>query len=188
MKRVKHTFTLVEILTVAAMICLIMSVILVAYNGVYRSWATGNTIAAMKSAHLALDKFKLDYKYFPQGSGKLGKVAKDADDEHPNEGKNRSLVHNLLQNCSPYSYMDGSDLLIFDDFGEKPPKTPQEIYYVSSRHDDFMLMSKGKDGVFGGNDDIVYLPYGDNSRKPGFYRCSVTSSGVISGEVETLSE
>ena len=192
MKRARHTFTLVEILTVAAMICLIMSAILVAYNGVYRSWATGNTIAAMKSAHLALGKFKQQHGFFPQGSDTLGKVAKGADKAHKFEGKNNSLVHNLLQDCSPYSFMNGDVLMIFDDFGNKPNKNSQsgvkEIYYACSNQNDFKLMSMGKDGDWGGNDDIVYLPYGDSTYKPGFYRCTTSGAGGISGEVEPLSE
>ena len=190
MKRVHHTFTLVEILTVAAMICLIMSVILVAYNGVYRSWATSNTIAAMKSAHLALDRYKLENGSYPAGNDTLGKIG----------NSNKRLQKDLLNDCSPYSFMNGNDLIIFDDFGDKPNKakpTPdklQEIYYVhieGDTRDTFMLISNGKDGKPSTNDEIIYLPHGrGEDLKPGFYRCKVNSSGSIDGdgEIETIND
>ena len=108
MKQTKHAFTLVEILTVAAMICLIMAVIVVAYNGVYRSWATSNTIAAMKSAQLALEKFKLENGTFPTGSGTLGAMS----------DSNSKLADDLLQNCSPYSFKKDNNKVwhIFQNF------------------------------------------------------------------------
>ena len=63
-KQVKR-FTLVEILMVTGMICLLAALILVAYNGVYRSWASKNTIATMKAAHLALDRYMLENGSYP---------------------------------------------------------------------------------------------------------------------------
>lgn len=191
MKQTKHAFTLVEILTVAAMICLIMAVIVVAYNGVYRSWATSNTIAAMKSAQLALEKFKLENGTFPTGSGTLGAMS----------DSNSKLADDLLQNCSPYSFKkDNNKVIVFDDFGDKPnkdkpnPANMQEIHYVhlagSEDRDIFMLMSKGKDGAWGGEDDVIFLPFGlpGKSIKAGFYLCSTNESGNISGELEPLIE
>ena len=62
MKKQVKRFTLVEILMVTGMICLLAALILVAYNGVYRSWASKNTIATMKAAHLALDRWKKSAK------------------------------------------------------------------------------------------------------------------------------
>ena len=188
MKQVRHAFTLVEILTVTAMICLIMAVIVVAYNGVYRSWASGNTIAAMNSAQLALEKYKLEVGHFPTGSGKLSDVTGGGDDNM------KKLRENLLQNCSPFSYQDGNKVVVFDDFGDKPPKAPQEIYYVhladSEKRDIFMLMSMGKDGAWGGNDDVVFLPFGlpGKSIKAGSYLCSTNASGTVTGELEPLAQ
>ena len=196
MKQVRHAFTLVEILTVAAMICLIIAVIVVAYNGVYRSWASGNTIAAMNSAQLALEKYKLEVGHFPTGSGKLSDVTSGNDDNM------KKLREDLLQNCSPFSYQDGSKVVVFDDFGDKPDKNKpnlgkiQEIYYVhlagtdSEKRDIFMLMSMGKDGAWGGDDDIVFLPFGlpSKSIKAGSYLCSTDADGKIEGELEPLAQ
>lgn len=189
MKRVQHTFTLVEILTVAAMICLIMSVILVAYNGVYRSWATSNTVAAMKSAHLALDRYKLENGSYPAGNKTLGEIG----------NSNKRLQKDLLNDCSPYSFMNGNDLIIYDDFGNKPTSTSQagvqEIYYASladtsEKRDTFVLFSPGKDGKWSTEDEIIYLPHGYHTKdlKPGFYRCGVDINGNISGEIETIND
>ena len=194
MKQVRHAFTLVEILTVTAMICLIMAVIVVAYNGVYRSWASGNTVAAMNSAQLALEKYKLEVGHFPTGSGKLSEVT-SVDDENM-----KKLREGLLQSCSPFSYQDGNKVLVFDDFGDKPDKNKsnlgkiQEIYYVhlaeSEERDIFMLMSMGKDGAWGGGDDVVFLPFGmpKKSIKAGSYLCSTSESGTITGELEPLAQ
>ena len=66
MKRNRNCFTLVEILMVAGMICLVAALIVVAYNGIYRSWATGNTVAVMKGAHLALDRHMLENGSYPE--------------------------------------------------------------------------------------------------------------------------
>ena len=177
----KNRFTLVEILTVSAMICLVMAVILIAYNGIYRSWATKNTIATMKAAQLPLDKFKLENEMYPVNSGNtLGSAV---------HGE-AVLKKELHQACSPFSQMNGNTLLVFDDFGDK--KAPQEIYYVApvENRNTFMLMSKGKDGEWGGEDDIVFLPHGLESKnlKPGFYMCNATGSGTVSGEIEPIAQ
>ena len=53
-----------------------------------------------------------------------------------------------------------------------------------------MLMSKGKNGAWGGEDDIIFLPFGlpSKSLKAGFYFCNTNESGNISGELEPLIE
>jgi hypothetical protein len=76
---------------------------------------------------------------------------------------------------------------VFDDFGKKEP-----VYYVFVHRNNktFALMSKGKDGEWGGNDDIIYMPKGDTTKnlKPGFYMCSSDESGDIKTEVEPLAQ
>lgn len=183
MKKLQRRFTLVEILMVAAMICLIMAVILIAYNGVYRSWASGNTAAVMKSAQLPLDKYKQENNgVYPAGKGTLGSIVHDKE----------TLKKELLQACSPLSYMNGNTLQIFDDFGDKPPKTPQEIYYISplESRNTFMLMSMGKNGEWGGDDDIIFLPHGHDGHnlRSGFYVCNVNEDGTITGEIEPMAQ
>ena len=184
MKQKQKSFTLVEILMVAGMIALIAAVVIVSYNGIYRSWATGNTVATMKCAHLAIDKHMLENGTYPIGNDTLGKIAKNTSSK---------LMSELKQECSPYSYEKNGNLLIFDDFGPKPPKTPCEIYYkfpIDSTTNAFMLMSMGKDGSWGGEDDIIYLPFGWAAKnlKPGFYMATVTSAGAISGELEPIAQ
>ena len=177
MKQRTDHFTLVEILMVTGMICLIAALIAVAYNGVYRSWATRNTIATMKAAHLALDKYMLENGAYPTSSKKtLQDVVKDV------TGNDSKLVNDLLQNCAPYSQKDGNSVKIFDDFGDKD--NPHHIYYVfpAANTASFALLSAGKDGNPGTDDDIIYLPAGCTSPnlKPGFYMGVTTASGGIS--------
>ncbi|MBE6368964.1 MAG: type II secretion system protein [Lentisphaerae bacterium] len=184
MKRTQHSFTLVEILMVAGMIALVAAIVIVSYNGIYRSWSTGNTVGAMKCAHLAIDRHMLETGTYPIANDTLGKVAKNA---------SAKLVAELKQDCSPYSYVKNGDLLIYDDFGPKPPKAPREIYYkfpIDSNTNAFMLMSMGKDGSWGGDDDIIYLPFGWPAKdlKPGFYMATTSASGGISGEIEPIAQ
>ena len=107
MKQNIKSFTLVEILMVTGIICIIAALILVAYNGVYQSWSTGNTAAAMKSAHLALDKYMLENGSYPVAadSSELGKLCqKSKDDSDIIKTAKDKLLEDLLQDCSPYSY------------------------------------------------------------------------------------
>ena len=181
MKRNKSVFTLVEILMVSGMICLIIALILVTYNGVYRSWASRNTIATMKAAHLALDRYMLENGSYPVAKDDLGKVAADL--------TAKKLFNDLLQDCAPFCYKKAAnELWIFDDFGKKPPETPNYIYYKFPVNNSFVLMSKGKNGDWGGDDDIIYLPVGNGTLKPGFYLCSTNADGAISGDVEPLAQ
>ena len=183
MKQNRHCFTLVEILMVTGMICMIAALIVVAYNGVYRSWSTGNTVATMKAAHLALDKYMLENNAYPVqawDNDTDGYLRFAVNSNAPSVAK---LAADLLQECAPYSYEDNNHTVIYDDFGPKPPATPHAIHYVFPYlNRSFALMSKGKDGAWGGDDDIIYLPVGDpaNGLKPGFYNCSIQSaSGSI---------
>lgn len=194
MKQIKRCFTLVEILMVTGIICLIAALILVSYNGIYRSWSTGNTIAAMKSAHLALDRYMLENgSYIPSDKVELGKLWNQTGVD-AKAGK--KLFNDLLQECSPYSYKkSATELWIYDDYGQKPPKAPNFIYYRYPMENSkgFALFSMGKNGEFGGGDDVVYLSQGDKDRKPGFYLCSVQeSSGKLtisnSDEIEPLAQ
>lgn len=182
MKQRKNHFTLVEILMVTGMICLIAALIAVAYNGVYRSWATRNTIAAMKGAHLALDKYMLEHGSYPRQTSreKLGTVASGTA-----EGK--QLINDLLQNCAPFAQKDGTAVKVFDDFGDT--ENIQEIFYVfpAANSTSFALISSGKDGLPGTDDDIIYLPGGNNTLKPGFYMGTATSDGAVS-EAEPLAQ
>ena len=184
MKKQIKRFTLVEILMVTGMICLIAALIVVAYNGVYRSWASKNTIATMKAAHLAIDRYMLENGSFPWANGNSGKLEFDVNSSDPEIKK---LAKALLQECTPYSYEKSNKVIAFDDFGKKEP-----IYYVFEHRSNktFALMSKGKDGEWGGDDDIIYLPKGDSNKhlKPGFYMCSSDSSGDIKNTVEPLAQ
>ena len=181
MKQHKSGFTLVEILMVTGMICLVIALILVTYNGVYRSWASKNTIAAMKGAHLALEKYMLENGSYPVDKDDLGKAAAKLSD--------KKLFNDLLQECAPFSYKNAAnELWIFDDFGPKPPETPNYIYYKFPVGNSFALMSKGKDGNWGGDDDIIYLPVGNGTLKPGFYLCTTNENGTVSGDVEPLAQ
>ena len=193
MKQNKRSFTLVEILMVTGIICIIAALILVTYNGVYQSWSTGNTVAAMKAAHLALDKYMLENGSYPveAASSELGKLCKESSsDSDIIKTAKKKLFEDLLQDCSPYSYKKSNgDLLIYDDYGPKPPKDPKEIFYrfPMDNSKGFALFSKGKNGEWGNGDDIVYLSQGDSDRKPGFYRCSVEdNSGKL--EIDTGDE
>ena len=184
MKSQKKRFTLVEILMVTGMICLIAALIVVAYNGVYRSWASKNTVAAMKAAHLAIDRYIQANNSFPWDKGSSGKLEFATNSSDPEINK---LAKELLQNCSPYSYERSNKVVIFDDFGKKEP-----IYYVFEHKSNktFALMSKGKDGDWGGEDDIIYLPKGDSGAnlKSGFYMCTSNASGNISGNTEPIGQ
>jgi hypothetical protein len=127
---------------------------------------------------------------FPTGKDTLGDMS----------ASNSKLADDLLQNCSPYSFKIGNKVIVFDDFGDKPnkdkpnPANMQEIHYVhlynSEKRDIFMLMSMGKDGAWGGGDDVVFLPFGmpKKSIKAGSYLCSTNASGTITGELEPLAQ
>ena len=182
MKKQVKRFTLVEILMVAGMICLIAAMILVAYNGVYRSWASRNTIATMKAAHLALDRYMLEHGAYPAASSRttLRNVA----------GTDTVFVKNLLQECAPYSLPDGNSVVVFDDFGPHTGVSQvHQIGYVfpANSSNSFALISAGKDGNFGTIDDIIYLPGGNGSLKPGFYMGTTTNNGGVSN-VEPLAQ
>ena len=187
----KKRFTLVEILMVTGMICLIAALIIVAYNGVYRSWSSKNTIATMKAAHLALDRYMLENNNYPQQNWNSGSALLrfQSTGSDPVQIK---LAKDLLQACAPYSYEHNSNVTVFDDFGPKPPGNYHAIYYVFpyGSTNSFALMSMGKDGDWGGDDDIIYLPKGDTAKnlKPGFYMCSSDASGDIKTEVEPLAQ
>ena len=191
MKQKQKSFTLVEILTATAIICLLAAVILIAYNGIYRSWATANTVATMKSAHLALDRFALENTRYPTGIDRLGAVA-DSSEGSP------KLAKDLFQECAPYSFMNGSELCIFDDFGTKPAagnndsiNNMKEIYYIYPYNETntFVLASKGKNGDWQGDDDIIYLPFGLPGTKPGFYYGNINvSTGLVEGELEPIAQ
>ena len=178
MKKQIKRFTLVEILMVTGMICLIAALIIVSYNGVYRSWSSKNTIATMKAAHLALDRYMLENGSYPAASSKqtLQEISKN----------NLKFAKELLQDCAPYSKADGNKTKVFDDFGKE-----SEIYYVypAAGSKSFALISAGKDGAFGGdsNDDIIYLPAGNSSLKPGFYIGKTTDQGGVS-DTEPLAQ
>lgn len=176
-KQVKR-FTLVEILMVTGMICLLAALILVAYNGVYRSWASKNTIATMKAAHLALDRYMLENGSYPAASSM--KTLEEISES------NTKLAKDLLQECAPYAEKNSSKTKVFDDFGKK-----DHIYYIfpANGTTSFALASMGKDGKFGNDsiDDIIYLPVGTSTLKPGFYMGKVSSSGSIS-DIEPLAQ
>ena len=172
----KKRFTLVEILMVTGMICLIAALIIVAYNGVYRCWSSKNTIATMKAAHMALDRYMLENGSYPTETSKktLEEVSK----------KSVKLAKELLQDCAPYSKTDGSNTKVFDDFGKE-----SDIYYVypAKKSTSFALLSAGKDGIWNTNDDIIYLPAGTDTLKPGFYIGKTTDDGSVS-DTEPLAQ
>ena len=172
----KKRFTLVEILMVTGMICLIAALIVVAYNGVYRSWSSKNTIATMKAAHLALDRYMLENGSYPTETSK--KTLENV------SGKSVKLAKELLQDCAPYSKADGSKTKVFDDFGKEI-----DIYYVYPAKDSnsFALISDGKDGIPNTDDDIIYLPAGNKTLKPGFYIGKTTDDGSVS-DTEPLAQ
>ena len=178
----KKRFTLVEILMVTGMICLIAALIVVAYNGVYRSWSSKNTIATMKAAHLTLDRYMLENGSFPWASGSQGKLkfASNTGDKELNK-----LAADMLHNCSPYSYEKDNEVIIFDDFGKQ-----EEIYYIFPHGDNktYALMSKGKNGSWNDRNNIIYLPKGDSSKnlEPGFYMCSSDENGSLPGSADDI--
>lgn len=181
MRMKQRSYTLVEILMVAGMIALIAALILVTYNGVYRSWSTGNTVAAMKGAHLALDRYMLEHGSYPVCNlTTMREMAAAVGDA--------KLTHGLLQDCSPYSKKYGTDgVIIFDDFGDKKGSNLHEIKYIYTPSVNglasFVLISAGRDGVFGSDegDDVIYLPSGNSTLKPGFYTGSFKTG---TGEIE----
>ena len=183
MKLKKSCFTLVEILMVTGMICLIAALIVVAYNGVYRSWSSKNTIATMKAAHLALDRYMLENNNYPQQNWNSGSALLRFQTTGSDTAQIK-LAKDLLQACAPYSYENNNNVTVFDDFGPKPPGNYHAIYYVFpyGSTNSFALMSMGKNGAWGGDDDIIYLPIGNRSQnlKPGFYMCTISSNGSYS--------
>ncbi len=195
MMMTRKRFTLVEVLMVTGMICIIAALILVSYNGVYRSWSSRNTIAAMKTAQLALDRFRLETGAFPNAPNGRSMTWNTADADLG------SLARNLLQDCSPFAFeFANHDVVVFDDFGPKPPSASESeihaIRYIYPYADTktFALFSMGKDGQFNNdNDDIIFLPAGLSSRnlKPGFYMVKLNNSLVIQGsgdDIEPLAE
>ena len=187
MKKQVKRFTLVEILMVTGMICLIAALIVVAYNGVYRSWSSKNTIATMKAAHLALDRYMLENNSYPWKKNTKGILEftykdEDAQDYDPSI---RKLTKDLLQDCTPYSKEESNKVVVFDDFGKKEP-----IYYVFPHRENktYALISKGKDGKWGGEDDIIYLPKGDSDKnlKPGFYMCTSDNDGILPNNADDI--
>ncbi|MBE6402257.1 MAG: type II secretion system protein [Lentisphaerae bacterium] len=195
MKKQIKRFTLVEILMVTGMICLIAALIVVAYNGVYRSWSSKNTVATMKAAHLALDRYMLENNTYPVqswNSGTGGYLRFAANSSDPAIAK---LAADLLQAGAPYSYERSNTVTLYDDFGPKPPGNYHALYYVFpyGNTNSFAIMSMGKNGEWGGDDDIIYLPVGDRNHnlKSGFYLCSIEdSNGDIEnyGELEPLAQ
>ena len=187
MKKQVKRFTLVEILMVTGMICLIAALIIVAYNGVYRSWSSKNTIATMKAAHLALDRYMLENGSYPWEKGSNGKLEFAVNSSDPELNK---LAKWLLQDCTPYSTEKSNKVTVFDDFGKKEP-----IYYVFDHRNNktYALMSKGKNGAWGDDDDIIYLPKGDKDKnlKPGFYMCTSSADGSLptnNNDIEPLAQ
>jgi hypothetical protein len=55
-----------------------------------------------------------------------------------------------------------------------------DVTYPVSGSSSFALISAGKDGSYYTEDDIIYLPGGTTSIKPGFYTGKTTSSGGLS--------
>ena len=94
------------------------------------------------------------------------------------------LAADLLQAGAPYSYERSNTVTLYDDFGPKPPGNYHALYYVFpyGNTNSFAIMSMGKNGEWGGDDDIIYLPAGCTSPnlKPGFYMGVTTASGGIS--------
>lgn len=189
MKKQVKRFTLVEILMVTGMICLIAALIIVAYNGVYRSWASKNTIATMKAAHLALDRYMLENNTYPMQGWSTSSSGYLRFATNSSEPAIVKLAKDLLQACAPYSYEDNNDhVVIFDDFGPKPPDNYHALHYVFpyGNTNSFALMSMGKDGDWGGDDDVIYLPVGDRAHnlKSGFYMGSIDDNN---GSIENYS-
>ncbi len=196
-RRSGRRFTLVEILMVTGMICIIAALIIVTYNGVYRSWSTGNTVAAMKNIHLALDRFRLANGYLPEQTSP-DKLAFSTADSDP---VRQVLARDLLTTVAPYAFEFSDHTVgVFDDFGPKPPTALKadihSIYYIYPYKNTgtFALFSLGKDGVAGGDtDDIIYLPGGlaANGLKPGFYMVKLNVGGDIAcdnDDIEPLAD
>ena len=219
----RRGFTLVEILGIAAIIAIIVYLVVVGYNGVYRSWATRNTVGVMKNVHLVLDKFRQEYGYFPVKSTSWESSA-DCYDGYPFElcfyasgdgdykktfryGGSKGdpnykiLGRNLVQLVHPYAKNFDGTYKVFDDFGPRNDASKvHPIFYAFPYTDPagtgrpktetgtFALFSKGKDGAWGGGDDIIYLPAGLESRnlRPGFYLVTLNSSGVIQGTADDI--
>ena len=176
-------FTLVEILMVAGMICVIIVLIVVGYNGVYRSWAVRNTVAAMKNVHLVLERFRLENGYLPKKDSPeaLSCSTSDADPAR------KALARDLLQTVHPYARDFDGTVKVFDDFGSKTQEGKiRPIYYIYpyKNTQTFALLSKGKDGDFDEDgDDIIYLPAGLSGKNlpPGFYLVKLDDDGDIQG-------
>ena len=221
----RRSFTLVEILGIAAIIAIIVYLVVVGYNGVYRSWATRNTVGVMKNVHLVLDKFRQEYGYFPvkstswehpvncydgypfelcfyEGEGASGDYQKTFRYD-PTGAKGDPnywpLVQQLVQQVHPYAkeftFKNGGSVYkvfkVFDDFGSKTDEDnirPLFYAYPYLTTGTCALFSKGKDGAWGGGDDIIYLPAGLESRnlRPGFYLVTLNSSGVIQGTADDI--
>ena len=185
MKKQVKRFTLVEILMVTGMICLIAALIIVAYNGVYRSWSSKNTIATMKAAHLALDRYMLENGSFPWKDGSSGRLEFISNPGIESDLEKCKLAKGLLHDCTPYSVEHNNKVTVFDDFGKKEP-----IYYVFAHQNNktFALMSKGKNGKWGDDDDIIYLPKGDKDKnlKPGFYMCTTDEEGKLPSSTDDI--
>ena len=49
-------------------------------------------------------------------------------------------------------------------------------------------MSKGKNGKWGDDDDIIYLPKGDKDKnlKPGFYMCTTDEEGKLPSNTDDI--
>jgi len=191
-RRSNRRFTLVEILMVTGMICIIAALIIVTYNGVYRSWSTGNTVAAMKNTHLALDRFRLPNGYLPEQASyfALNYATNDPDPAL------QALARDLLTSAAPYAFKFSDHIVrIFDDFGPKPPAAGKDdihpIYYIYPYKNTgtLALFSRGKDGVWNGDtDDIIYLPNGLDALKlePGFYMVQLSGDGTITCDPEDI--
>ena len=185
-------FTLVEVLVVTGIICIIAVLIVVGYNGVYRSWSVRNTVAAMKNVHLVLERFRLENGYLPIESSPVAlSYSTSASDPAL-----KALARDLLQSVHPYAKDFGGTVKVFDDFGSNTDSGKvRSLYYIYPYSDTgtFALISLGKDGAWGGDDDIIYLPAGLSGKKlpPGFYLVSLNDdeSGVIqssSDDIEPL--
>ena len=185
--RTGRGFTLVEILGITAIIAIIVYLVVVGYNGVYRSWATRNTIAAMKNVHLVLDKFRHEFGYFPVKSTSVGTdgspfelcIYENGDGDYlkkfryggsKGDPNYKILGRNLVQQVHPYARDFNGTFKVFDDFGPRNDADKvHPIYYAYpySTTGTFALFSKGKDGRWGRDgfknydeDDIIYLPAG----------------------------
>lgn len=210
--RTGRGFTLVEILGITAIIAIIVYLVVVGYNGVYRSWATRNTIAAMKNVHLVLDKFRHEYGYFPVKSTStaypvpLSFYQSGHGNSKPfrytTDGNFRVLGRQLVQQVHPYAReFTGGVIKVFDDFGPRDDVDgvhPIHYTYPYLTTGTFALFSKGKDGRWGregfknyDEDDIIYLPAGlelsDGVHlRPGFYLVRLNDSGVIQGSADDI--